>query len=108
MLVKSSDTSVEPRTAVGVSEDGTKVYMLVIDGRNFWYSNGMNYDELGECMMALGSYNAINLDGGGSSTFFIRTTPSFSANRFKMINWPSDGGGKERAVANGLLIIGKE
>ncbi|SFU68230.1 Predicted protein [Porphyromonadaceae bacterium KHP3R9] len=107
-LVKQTATEVEPRTTIGVSEDGMKVYMMVVDGRNFHYSNGMSYEELGKCMKALGAYNAINLDGGGSSTFFIRRSAGFEDNRFEIRNWPTDNGGKERAVANGLLIISKE
>lgn len=95
----------EPRTCIGVSADGTKVYMLLVDGRNFHYSNGMNYDDLAKFMKALGAYDAINLDGGGSSTFFVRTTPDFTDRRFFIRNWPNDNGGEERAVANGLLLI---
>ena len=107
-VVKQTNSAVEPRTTIGVSEDGTGVYIFVVDGRNFHYSNGMSYDELGQCLKALGAYNAINLDGGGSSTFFIRNTPAFDDDRFEIRNWPSDNGGKERAVANGLLILSTE
>jgi len=103
--VQQTDKKLEPRTCIGVNEDGTKVYMLVVDGRNFHYSNGMNYDDLAKFMKALGAYQAINLDGGGSSTFFIRTTPSFDAGRFTVRNWPTDNGGKERSVANGLIVV---
>lgn len=105
--VAQTSAALEPRTAIGVSEDGKTVYMLVVDGRNFHYSNGMSYEELGKCFYALGAYNAINLDGGGSSTFFIRKTPDFVDDRFQIRNWPTDNGGKERNVANGLLIIEK-
>ena len=106
-IVKQTDTAVEPRTCIGVSKDGTKVYIMAIDGRNFWYSNGMAYDEMGQCLKALGTENGINLDGGGSTTFFIRNTSSFTDDRFEIRNWPTDNGGQERAVANGLLIISK-
>lgn len=99
---------VEPRTAIGVSQDGLKVYMLAVDGRKFHYSNGMKYEDLAKVLKALGAYNAINLDGGGSTTFFIRNSPGFEPNRFEIRNWPTDNGGKERAVANGLLIISKD
>lgn len=100
-----TDDAIEPRTAIGVSEDGKTVYMLAVDGRNFFYSNGMTYQDLGKMLKALGAYDAINLDGGGSTTFFIRNTPEFSENRFELRNWPSDNGGVERPVANGLLIV---
>ncbi|QRX64217.1 phosphodiester glycosidase family protein [Dysgonomonadaceae bacterium zrk40] len=107
-VVKQTNNTVEPRTSIGVSEDGTQVYILAVDGRNFHYSNGMSYDELGQCLKALGAYNAINLDGGGSTTFFIRNTPDFTDDRFEIRNWPSDNGGDERSVANGLLIFSNE
>lgn len=106
-IVKQTSTVVEPRTCIGVSKDGKNVYMIAIDGRNFWYSNGMNYEEMGQCLKALGAENGINLDGGGSTTFFVRTTPDFTLNRFEVRNWPYDRGGKERSVANGLLVISK-
>lgn len=104
-VVKHSDTTIEPRTCIGISEDGKKIYLLAVDGRNFWYSNGMEFEELGECMKAMGAHNSINLDGGGSTSFVIRNTPSFDADRFELRNWPTDGGGIERPVANGLLFI---
>ncbi len=107
ILQPQTSAVLEPRTAIGVSQDGSKVYMLVVDGRRFHYSNGMSYEELGQCLKALGAYDAINLDGGGSSTYFQRSTPDFATDRFKLRNWPSDNGGAERAVANGLLIIAK-
>jgi exopolysaccharide biosynthesis protein len=99
-----NNTTPEPRTCAGVSKDGKKVYFLAVDGRDASYSNGMSYEELSKCMLALGAYNAINLDGGGSTTFFIRNTPEFIVNRFEIRNRPSDTAG-ERAVANGLLLI---
>ncbi|RIH67178.1 phosphodiester glycosidase family protein [Mariniphaga sediminis] len=105
VVVAQTNNSVEPRTAIGISEDQNKVFIMVIDGRNFSYSNGMTYTELGQCLSALGAHEAINLDGGGSSTFFIRNTPDFTEDRFELVNWPSDRGGKERAVANGLFIV---
>lgn len=104
---KQTDMRLEPRTAIGVSQDGKSVYILVVDGRNFTYSNGISYAQMGEIFIALGAYDAINLDGGGSSTYFIRNTPEFADDRFQLRNWPSDNGGQERAVANGLLIISK-
>ena len=97
-------TALEPRTAIGVTDDNV-VYILVADGRNFWYSNGMRYAELGAVMKALGAKNAINLDGGGSSTFIIRKIAGFEDGRFAIRNWPYDNGGVEREVANGLLVV---
>lgn len=99
--------SINPRTCIGVSADQTKVYIMAVDGRQYHYSNGMTYEELSKCMIALGAENALNLDGGGSTSFFVRKTPDFSPGRFQLRNTPSENGGEERAVANGLLIISK-
>jgi hypothetical protein len=107
-VVPQTDTSVHPRTAAGASEDQRTVYLMAVDGRNYTYSNGMTFSELGQCMYALGAHESVNLDGGGSTTFFIRNTPGFTPDRFELRNWPSDRGGEERAVANGLLIIAKD
>lgn len=107
ILPLQTDATLEPRTCIGVSANGKHVYIMVIDGRNFFYSNGMNYASLQQCMKALGAYDAINIDGGGSSTFFIRNTPGFTDGRFELRNWPTDDGGIERAVANGIVIISK-
>lgn len=103
ILASQTDESVNPRTCIGVNETGTKVIILEIDGRNYHYSNGMTYEELGQCMLALGAYDALNLDGGGSSTFFIRDNEN--TGNFILRNWPSDNGGKERAVANGIIVV---
>lgn len=101
--IVAPSTVLEPRTCIGVSKDSTKVYLMAIDGRNEGYSNGMTYEEMAECLKALGAENGINLDGGGSTTFFIRNSPDFTENRFEIRNRPS--GGYERSVANGLLIV---
>lgn len=103
ILAANIDETVNPRTCIGVDEAGTKVIILEIDGRNYHYSNGMTYEELGQCMLALGAYEALNLDGGGSSTFFIRDNENVG--NFILRNWPCDNGGKERAVANGLIVV---
>lgn len=103
-VLPQTSTALEPRTAIGVTNNNV-VYILVADGRNFWYSNGMRYAEMGAVMKALGAKDAINLDGGGSSTFIIRSKAGFEEDRFAIRNWPYDNGGVERAVANGLLVV---
>lgn len=90
----------DPRTAVGVSADYKTVYLMVVDGRRTTHSNGAEYEHLGKMFKALGAYNAINLDGGGSSTFVMKDEAVFS-----ICNKPCDD--KERAVVNGLAIIKK-
>ncbi len=83
-----------PRTAVGFNADSTKVYFLVVDGRQPALSVGMSCAELADYMISIGCYQAVNLDGGGSSTMVVR-------NEIK--NSPSDG--SERSVGNALLAV---
>ncbi len=92
----------EPRTAIGVSQDGKTVYLMVVDGRNFYYSNGADLLDLMNLMSACGASDALNLDGGGSSTFIARDG---AEGELKLLNWPTDQGGVMRKVATGLAIV---
>ena len=94
--------NMEPRTAIGVSQDGKEVYLMVVDGRNFYYSNGADLLDLMNLMSACGAYDALNLDGGGSSTFIARDG---AEGELKLLNWPTDQGGVMRKVATGLAIV---
>ena len=60
-----------PRTAVGLSKDKHYLYVFVIDGRQPGYSEGATLLELAKWTRHFGAYQAINLDGGGSSTLVI-------------------------------------
>ncbi|WP_285709338.1 phosphodiester glycosidase family protein [Microtetraspora sp. NBRC 16547] len=94
----SADNAAHPRTAVGFSADGREMYMLTVDGRQA-DSRGVTITELGTMMAELGAHNAINLDGGGSSTMLARKPGSADA---RVENSPSDG--EERHVPNGLAL----
>ena len=103
-VMSFTDTSQEPRTAVGTSADGKTVWMLVVDGRDELYSTGsysVSYDVLARIMKAAGASEAINLDGGGSSSFVVRG----SNGSFSLHNKPANSGRQERKVANGLAIV---
>lgn len=86
-----------PRTGVGVSADGWTVYVVAIDGRQPEWSVGMNLDELAELLIKAGASDAINLDGGGSTTLVYRDPGQSSY----LMNRPSDKTGP-RPVANCL------
>jgi len=60
-----------PRTAVGISRTGRYVYLVTLDGRQKGISEGATTGELGQWMLRLGAYNALNLDGGGSTTLAL-------------------------------------
>lgn len=57
-----------PRTAFGLSADGRYMYILVVDGRQNGYSHGADMFDLAKLLKAAGAADAINMDGGGSST----------------------------------------
>ena len=69
-LVRKSDRKPElaPRTALGLSADGRWLYALVVDGRQKGYSDGADMVDLIAVLKAAGASDAINMDGGGSST----------------------------------------
>ena len=60
-----------PRTAVGLSADGSFLYLLTIDGRQPRYSDGATLFETAEWLLDLGAYQGLNLDGGGSTSMTI-------------------------------------
>jgi len=97
--ITQTDVSIHPRTAVGFTANKI-VYFLVADGRNPSYSNGLTLTEVAEMMKALEVKEAINLDGGGSSTFVVNKT------QITVRNQPSDG--SPRKVANGWAIYIKD
>ncbi len=88
-------TARHPRTAVGITVDGTWI-LAVVDGRQPGLSVGMTIEELGDLMEELGCLHAMNLDGGGSATFYWRGAT---------VNSPSDLSG-ERPVSDAILVIG--
>lgn len=61
--------ALHPRTAIGFSEDRNKIIMLVVDGRSS-RSDGVETSKLCDLMLYAGAYEAMNLDGGGSSTLY--------------------------------------
>lgn len=88
-----------PRTAVGLDADATKLIILVIDGRQPGLSIGTSDADTAAEMLRLGCRQAINLDGGGSSVMAVRDS---ATGKMRILNKPSDG--HERPVANVLGI----
>lgn len=84
-----------PRTAIGWTTEG-KLILVTVDGRQK-FSVGMTMAELADLMLELGCVEAMNLDGGGSSTMVV--------NR-KIVNHPSDATG-ERPVSDALLVFSR-
>ena len=93
------------RTAIGIKADGT-VVMLMVDGRQAPYSVGMTMAEVAAAMEELGCVQAVNLDGGGSSTFATQREgePENSTSAGLTLRCrPSDG--YERKVSNTVMVL---
>jgi hypothetical protein len=96
-VVTTDDTELHPRTAVGIDTDTGAVLLVVIDGRSE-ASSGYTLAQLADLMVQLGAEEALNLDGGGSSTMAV--TPPGGA--LTVVNTPSDG--QQRPVPEGLQL----
>ncbi len=88
-----------PRTAIGFNKDNTEMIMVTIDGRNKNYT-GVKQTELAEIMVGLGAYNAVNMDGGGSTTMGVDFLKNSNVT---VVNIPSDG--RERKIASGVGVF---
>nr|WP_238355265.1 phosphodiester glycosidase family protein [Kribbella sandramycini] len=93
------DADLAPRTAIGFDAAGKRMILLTVDGRATG-SRGLSLKEMGQLMIGLGADDALNLDGGGSSTMLART-PGKAAPQ--VVNATSDGG--ERVIPNGLGLL---
>lgn len=91
------ENTYNPRTMLGVNQDKSKIFIVCIDGRT--NGKGVTHAEAAAIMKEYGAYDAIHLDGGGSTTMAVQlkgqSTPS-------VVNVPSEG--SQRAVANGVGI----
>ena len=89
-------TDLHPRTAIAKLDSG-KLLLLTVDGRQPGISMGMSLYTLADVLLELGAVEAINLDGGGSTTMVIHN---------KIVNKPSDQTG-ERPVSDAILVFPK-
>jgi hypothetical protein len=83
-----------PRTLAGIRADG-RLVLVTIDGRRRGWSAGVSLVEAARVMRALGARDALNLDGGGSTTMTVRG---------RVVNRPSDPTG-ERPISDGLFVL---
>ncbi len=84
-----------PRTMIGYSTDPYKAFLVTIDGRQPGYSVGMTYAECAQLMADLGVEQSISLDGGGSTTAWVKGEG--------IVNSPSDGA--ERSVVSAWAVV---
>lgn len=96
-------TARHPRTGIAKTRTG-EALIIVVDGRQSEWSVGVTLDELANLFLELGAYDALNLDGGGSSVMVIQND---------IVNHPSDFAlagkpGVERAVANVITLFQRD
>jgi exopolysaccharide biosynthesis protein len=89
-------TDWHPRTLVGLSDDQNTLYLVAIDGRQPAFSTGASLAEAAAIMAFLGAADALNADGGGSTTMVLRDPDGAS----QLLNSPSSG--FERVVGSNL------
>ena len=87
------------RTAVGITKTG-KVVFMVLDGRQEPLSCGGSMQEIAQIMLEAGCYTAVNLDGGGSTTFVAKPE---GEEELKVVSSPSDG--YARSVSTSLMMV---
>ena len=93
-MAQTFATDRHPRTAIGKTADG-KLLMVTVDGRQPKISVGMSLYSLADLLLELNAVDAINLDGGGSTTMVVKQ---------KVVNKPSEQTG-ERPVSDAILVF---
>jgi hypothetical protein len=90
----------DPRTAIGLNRSGNKMIIIVVDGRQPGYSEGVTYAELAQLLLEQKVYAGMNMDGGGSTTLVIQGADGEP----QVLNSPIHNGvvGRERPVGNHL------
>lgn len=102
---KSITTTPHPRSAAGISRDGRYLILMTIDGRQPGYSEGATKPETAEWLKRLGAWNALNLDGGGSTALVLEGADGKPA----VLNRPCGPPvGTQRRVANHLGVFAKK
>lgn len=92
----------DPRTAIGINRNGRYLFMIIVDGRQPFYSAGVTFTELANLLIEQGAFMGMSLDGGGSSTMVIEGKNGEPV----ILNSPIDNyiPGRERPVATHLGI----
>ena len=93
-VVVGEGGAVHPRTSIGVDRTGRIAWLVVVDGRQRGFSEGMNLHELALTMKKLGCWDAMNMDGGGSSVMGLVN----EAGEMQVFNSPSDRRRGRRSV----------
>ena len=92
---------VNPRMAVGISKDRRYLYLLAVDGRQPEWSLGASYTDLASTLLDAGAWNAVNMDGGGSTTLIYWDA---KASKPVMLNRHCANGGYQRPNAVNVAV----
>lgn len=96
--ITATDINLHPRTAMGLSQDRSKLFLMTVDGRQSGWSMGMTTVEVATMLRDdYGCFDAINLDGGGSTNLV------FADPAVRILNRPSDG--TERLHGNNFAVF---
>ena len=98
---RDASTDRHPRSCIGLEADGT-VVLIVVDGRQD-HAAGMSFRELAYLCRQLGMTDALNLDGGGSSTLWVRGEGIVNSVSDRLLVFPV-----ERPVANAVLVLPRQ
>ena len=102
IVAPTANETLHPRTAVGLSGDQRTLYLFTVDGRNAGHSLGVTRPELADFMRMFGATDAINLDGGGSTTLMFADPVA------RLVNVPvgiNDVPGTERVVGSNFGVF---
>lgn len=88
-----------PKTAIGSSKDGRYLYFVTVDGRQT-ASIGLTLSDMAQLMKDIGAFNAVSMDGGGSTTMVARP---MADTQLKIMNNPSDGIARGVSTALGIF-----
>lgn len=101
-VLSETDAAAAARSAVGVSEDGSTVFLAVVDGGDFFYSNGISGSGMADILKGCGAADAMLLDKGNNVSAFCRDENSLEL--FSVINKPGNMG-LEEPIGNGIVIL---
>ena len=101
VCVARPEDKLAPRTALGADRSGQVLWLVVVDGRQPGFSEGMSYPELADQMRQLGCWKAAALDGGGSSIMGVAGANGVLA----VANSPSDRDSQGRAKIRPVPVV---
>ena len=101
ILPGDNPKDLHPRMVWGLNQNRSKLYLVAIDGRQEGFSMGANLHECAQLLQWLGATDALNMDGGGSTTMVFW---DYVTKQPRLLNQPTKGGKYQRPVGSSLGI----